>query len=74
MTRWGGAQPIPYERFRCGLTFADVRRELQQEQAEAKARGLYMYVTRKTVIGRMHEHKMQAYEHYLASLRQESAA
>lgn len=51
-----------YSRYRCGLTFEDVRRELMTEQAAAKARGEYMFVTRKTVLGRMHQYKRHAYE------------
>ena len=40
-----------YRRFRVGLTFAGVRRELRAEPDRRR-------VTRHTVLGRMHEYKL----------------
>lgn len=64
--------PVPYDEFKVGLTFADVRQELAQEQREAAARGEYMFVSRSTVLGRMAQHKREAYEYYLRSLNEAS--
>ena len=59
MTRW---RLTDYNRFRCGLSFKAIRQELQAEQFAAKQRGENMYVTRRTVLGRMRYYKLQAYE------------
>ena len=58
--------PVQYQDFRSGLTFAEVREELSQEQRSVRDTGCYMYVTRSTVLGRWRQHKLSAYEHYLA--------
>jgi hypothetical protein len=47
-----------YKRYRTGLTFADVRQLLKQEQERARAKGLYMWVSRSTVLGRWREIKL----------------
>ncbi len=48
---------MDYKKFKSGLSFKAVRRELSTEQEIAKKRGEYMFVTRHTVLGRMHEYK-----------------
>lgn len=53
-----------YADFRSGLTFTDVRAELQSEQEAARARGDAMYVTRHTVLGRWGQHKRALWEAY----------
>lgn len=52
-----------YERCRTGLTFGDVRRLLAIEQAQARAEGQYMFVSRSTVLGRWHELKQNLCRH-----------
>jgi hypothetical protein len=59
---------IKYRDFRTGMTFTDIRRELQGEQTAAAARGEYMYVTRKTVLGRWCYYKRQMFEAYQRSM------
>jgi hypothetical protein len=59
---------IKYRDFRTGMTFTDIRRELQGEQTAAKARDEYMFVTRKTVLGRWSYYKRSMYEAYLRSM------
>ena len=61
--------PISYDRFRCGLSFEAVRAELAVEQRAARDSGLYLYVTRSTVLGRMRQYKLAAYDYYLQQLR-----
>lgn len=56
---------LKYSDFRCGVTFAEVRRALAIEQREARRNGTYMYVTRATVLGRMHQLKQSAYSQYV---------
>ena len=46
-----------YNRFRTDLTFAGVREMLAHEQDRAKRKGLYMFVSRSTVLGRWNEIK-----------------
>ena len=58
---------ISYEDFRSGLTFADVREILKSEQDAAYAAGQYMFVSRRTVLGRWSQYKREAYEAYLRS-------
>lgn len=48
---------LDYEKFNSGLSFREVRRELSVEQKRARERGECMFVTRHTVLGRMHEYK-----------------
>jgi hypothetical protein len=58
-------EPEPYERFRSGLTFSDVCAELRREADQAmELEGRRMFWTRRTVLGRWHEHKLAAYEAY----------
>lgn len=54
-----------YDQFRPGISFEAVRRELAAEQAAAREQDRRMYVTRKTVLGRMHYYKRQAWQNYL---------
>ena len=65
----GRRGPIPYDQFRTGLTFRDVRRELDEEARRAYEAGRYMWVTRRTVLGRLRQHKLEAYEQYLRERR-----
>lgn len=55
---------LSYEQFRCGQTFESVRTELQGEAIAARASGDRMYVTRRTVLGRMRQYKLAAYDYY----------
>ncbi len=59
---------ISYKNFRCGLSFTGTRQALAVEQREARKNGLYMYVTRRTVLGRMHQLKLSAYANYLREI------
>lgn len=59
--------PLSYDRFRLGMTFRQVRDYLAHEQRQARESGLYMFVSRSTVLGRMAQYKREAYTHYLAS-------
>ena len=53
---------INYDEFRTGLTFTEVRRMLMYEQRRAKEKGYYVFVTRRTVLGRWHQLKQQMYK------------
>jgi hypothetical protein len=55
---------MTYASFRAGMTFGDIRRELQGEQTAAAARGDRMFVTRKTVLGRWCYYKRSMFEAY----------
>lgn len=67
--------PCSYDQFRCGLTFADVAQELRREQRQAlDMEGRRMFITRRTVLGRMHQHKETAYRDYRRWHRPECAA
>ena len=55
---------IPYDKFRTGLSFYIVRMELAYEQRRARANGEYIFVTRRTVLGRWHQHKLTMYAQY----------
>ncbi len=57
--------PLSYEQFRLGMSFKDVRRELAAEAQAVAASGDMMFVTRRTVLGRMRQYKQAAYLHYL---------
>ena len=65
--KWGTRSnpPLPYDRFRTGITFAGVRELLGFEQDDAYESGQYMFVSRSTVLGRMHELKQDQYARYL---------
>jgi DNA primase catalytic subunit len=54
--------PVEYKDFRTGYTFKDIRRMLQIEARRKYARGVYMFITRHTVLGRWHEIKQQMYQ------------
>ena len=56
--------PIPYHKYRTGLTFEAVRAILSVEQDAERAKGLYMFVSRSTVLGRWTELKRKMYAHY----------
>ncbi len=60
-----GMEPQPYEDFRCGASFAAARAELTDQQRQAREAGLYMFVTRKTVLGRMRQMKSETYAEYM---------
>ena len=59
--------PIPYEDYRTGLTFEDVRHMLSIQQDAAYEAGQYMFVSRATVLGRWWELKQAMYAHYAAA-------
>ena len=62
--------PLPYADFRVpGMTFATVAAELAAESRNAELRGDRMFWTRRTVLGRMREHKLREYEGYLQRWR-----
>ena len=51
-----------YHKFRSGRTFADVRQELDLEAQSVFAReGRRMFITRATILGRLHQHKQTAW-------------
>ena len=50
-----------YQEFRTKLTFTDVRRDLLQEQHRRTRYNDYMFVTRKTVLGRWHQIKKEMF-------------
>jgi len=55
---------MDYDDFRTGYTFTEIRRMLALEQ-KRKRRGFeYMFVTRKTVLGRWHQLKQEMYQQY----------
>lgn len=64
-TRSNPPGPVPYEDFKTGLTFGDVRELLEHEQNQARRLGQYMFVSRSTVLGRWREMKQRQYERYL---------
>ena len=54
---------VSYQDFYCGLTFAEVRQELAVEVRNVFEReGRRMFVTRHTVLGRMRQHKLAAWD------------
>lgn len=57
--------PISYDKFKAGVTFPFVRELLGFEQDAAYEAGQYMFVSRGTVLGRMHQLKQEQYERYL---------
>ncbi len=63
---WGTREnpPIPYDKFRSGMTFDIVRELLGYEQDAAYESGQYMFVSRSTVLGRMHQLKREQYARY----------
>ena len=56
---------LTYDEFRCGVTFKQVRAELKEEQRLKYLRGEYMFISRRTVLGRMHQHKLALWEQYV---------
>ncbi len=59
--------PLPYDAFRSGLTFAEVRHGLRAEANQVfEQEGRRMFVTRRTVLGRMMQYKRAAYADYRA--------
>lgn len=56
-------EPCAYADFRSGLTFSDICAELRAEAREAMEReGRRMFWTRRTVLGRWRQRKLEAYE------------
>ena len=53
---------ILYDQYRANVSFAEVRRELVTEQYRRNERNDYMYVTRRTVLGRMRQIKKYMFE------------
>lgn len=64
---WGmrSNPPIPYDKYRSGLTFGDVRELLGHEADAAYDSGQYMFVSRSTVLGRWREMKLDQYARYV---------
>lgn len=62
--------PISYGRFRSGWDWRSVREILGVEQDQAREKGLYMWVSRSTVLGRLKEYKEAEYENYLRELEE----
>ena len=54
-----------YEDFRSGTNWQEIREELSREQRVARAAGLYMFVSRGTVLGRWHQRKREAYRRHV---------
>ena len=51
-----------YHDFRSGYTFPEVRQELDVEARQVfELEGRRMFVTRATVLGRLHQHKQEAW-------------
>lgn len=51
-----------YDRFRSGYTFPEVRAELDIEARQVfESEGRRMFITRSTVLGRLHQHKQAAW-------------
>lgn len=70
MTQPVAGKPVPYDRFSCGLTFAEIVQELRREARQVmELEGRRMFWTRRTVLGRMREHKLAAYESYSRWIR-----
>lgn len=57
---------IEYSDFRTGLSFTYVRRLLKIEADSKYKKGIYMFITRHTVLGRWHEIKQRMYSDYLS--------
>lgn len=63
--------PKPYDRFRTGLTFGEIRQALKDESITRQRQidaGLHvrpLFVTRRTVLGRWHELKQSMYSQYV---------
>ena len=59
--------PMPYSDFRCSIGFAEARAIVV---AESKARyereGQYIRVSRKRILGKWREIKLQEYRYYMA--------
>jgi len=60
-----GDKIMAYEDFRTGFTFTDIRQMLKMEANRKYQDGVYMFITRKTVLGRWHEIKWKMYKDYL---------
>lgn len=59
--------PVDYDTFRVGLTFADVAQLLDVEARNRLAStGERMFVTRRTILGRLYQIKRESYAAYLA--------
>lgn len=56
---------LDYEDFKTGFTFKDIRLMLKQEADRKYKKGEYMFITRKTVLGRWHQIKKEMYNEYL---------
>lgn len=65
-------EEIPYDEFRTGLSFRQVYTELKAEQNTLYNQGIYMFITRHTVLGRWRQHKLSMYEHYQNELNKEN--
>ena len=61
-----------YSQLRTGLTFQAVRDELTGEQEAERRKGAYMFVSRATVLGRWHQHKVELWDSLPEDMRDES--
>jgi transcription initiation factor TFIID subunit TAF12 len=52
---------ITYKEFKTGFTFNDIRQMLKLEANRKYQRGIYMFITRHTVLGRWHQIKREMY-------------
>lgn len=50
-----------YNEFRTGFTFTEIRHILKREANKKYKHGEYMFITRRTVLGRWREIKMKMY-------------
>lgn len=58
--------PLPYHRYRTGMTFGEVRMQLAEEARQAlEQEGRRMFVSRSTVLGRWRQLKLASYRGYL---------
>lgn len=53
-----------YEKFKTGLTFRDIRLMLAREQKKKRENFEYMFVTRRTVLGRFREIKLEMFKEF----------
>lgn len=72
--------PVTYNRFRSGLTYQDVYAEIHQEVQDAYFSGQYRFElkgspksSRRSVLGRWRQRKLELYAAYLASFAEAAA-
>lgn len=65
-------EPMSYDQFRCGLTFGEVYWGLREEADRRWQMGERMFISRRTVLGRMRQIKLGSYEAYTRWIGSES--